>query len=410
VNDIAVSENQTKDTRLGWEKVLLRDGAVLLSGHHVLARYCNTDGHGTPYITGPSDFPDGKIRQTKFTTRPATICRAGDVLVVVKGSGSGTIVASDAEYCISRQLMAVRASKWNGRFLFYSLAQNASGFHAASTGLIPGLSRSDILDQQLPVPRSTEEQRAIAAALSEADDVIATLQRLIVKKQAVKQGMMQQLLTGSIRLPGFRERWETAELGDHFEITSSKRVFQKDWRTSGVPFYRARELAVLGATGRVNNEIFIDRTLYEEFKRSYGAPADGDFLVTGVGTLGKTYVVRPGDEFYFKDGNIIWFKASHSVDSQFLSFLYRTPAITRQIEDASSGTTVGTYTITNAKKTKISLPSLEEQRAIAAVLRDVDDDLRVLRERLAKANAIKQGMMQELLTGRTRLPVAEAVA
>lgn len=240
--------------------------------------------------------------------------------------------------------------------------------------------------------------------------LIVTLEQVIAKEQAIMHGMMQQLLTGSVRLPGFVGRWDTAELGDHFDITSSKRVFRKDWRTTGVPFYRARELAALGATGRVENELFIDRALYEEYKHSYGAPTAGDFLVTGVGTLGKTYVVRPGDEFYFKDGNIIWFKASDSVDSDFLSFLYRTPTITRQIEDGSSGTTVGTYTITNAKKTEIPLPSIEEQRGIAVVLRDAEKELHILRKRLIKVTAVKQGMTQGLLTGRTRLLTAEAMS
>ncbi|MFE9626918.1 restriction endonuclease subunit S [Streptomyces sp. NPDC006527] len=184
-----------------WEPQPLRQGATLISGNHVMAKNCNTHGDGTPYLTGPADFPDGRIRQTKFTTRPAALCRAGDILVTVKGSGSGSMVEADAEYCISRQLMAVRYSEWDSRFIFYSLLHNASRIKAASTGLIPGLSRSDILDQLLPVPPTVEEQRAVAATLTAIDQQVEHLKRAIAKKEALKQGMLQELLAGRARLP-----------------------------------------------------------------------------------------------------------------------------------------------------------------------------------------------------------------
>ena len=118
-----------------------------------------------------------------------------------RGRVSGTLVEADAEYCISRQLMAIRTTAWNPTFLRYSLVQNASRIKAASTGLIPGLSRSDILDQYIPIPNATTEQRAIATVLSDMDAEIAALERRLDKTRAIKQGMMQQLLTGAIRLP-----------------------------------------------------------------------------------------------------------------------------------------------------------------------------------------------------------------
>jgi type I restriction enzyme S subunit len=294
------------------------------------------------------------------------------------------------------------------RFVYYLLQRIDFATHSGKSG-VPGVNRNDLHKLDVSLPQSINEQRQIAESLTDADELIASLEQLIVKNQAIKRGMMQELLTGKRRLPGFSGRWQTVKLGDHFEITSSKRVFQKDWRDSGVPFYRARELAVLGEFGHVDNELFIDRALFEEFKRTHGSPSVDDFLVTGVGTLGKTYVVKPTDEFYFKDGNIIWFKASDSIDSKFLKFAYDTPQIIKQIEEGSSGTTVGTYTIANAKKTRLLIPPYPEQTAIAAVLEAATEGVYLLQSKLEKAKAVKQGMMQELLTGRTRLPVKEAV-
>jgi type I restriction enzyme S subunit len=109
-----------------WEIVSLSEDVTLLSGHHVLASQCNTDGEGVPYVTGPADFPNGVIQHTKYTTSPTTMCDANDILVTVKGSGVGKLVLSDAEYCISRQLMAIRVDTWSTKYIYYSLLQDAA--------------------------------------------------------------------------------------------------------------------------------------------------------------------------------------------------------------------------------------------------------------------------------------------
>jgi type I restriction enzyme S subunit len=247
------------------------------------------------------------------------------------------------------------------------------------------------------------EQRAIAGALGDVDALLGALENLIAKKRDLKQAAMQQLLAGQTRLPGFDGEWEVKRLGNLFEITSSKRVFQSEWKSEGIPFYRARELAVLGETGRVDNELFITKSLYDSFRTAHGVPEVGDMLVTGVGTLGKVYVVRNEEEFYFKDGNVIWFKIRGAVSPEFLRQLYLTKVVMKQITDAAAGTTVGTYTISGANKTEIPFPPLLEQTAIAEVLSDMDAELSALEQRRDKTLSLKQGMMQELLTGRTRL-------
>lgn len=178
----------------------LGENVLLLSGQHVLAEHCNGKGDGVPYITGPADFPDGKITITKFTDRPTTLCEANDILVTVKGSGAGTIVLANDSYCISRQLMAIRVRNGDHRFIFFSLSQNAGVVQAAATGLIPGLSRSDMLNQRLPLPPTSSEQTAIAEVLSDMDAELVVLERRRDKTRLLKQGMMQELLTGRTRL------------------------------------------------------------------------------------------------------------------------------------------------------------------------------------------------------------------
>ena len=190
-----------------------------------------------------------------------------------------------------------------------------------------------------------------------------------------------------------------------YDITSSKRVFQKDWTSAGVPFYRAREIAVMSAGKTPEDDLFITREMFDAYTTQYGKIRENDVLITGVGTLGKVYVVKAKDEFYFKDGNIIWLQWKRKNSSLLLKLFFETNIVIDQIFGNSGGSTVATYTISNAKKTKIPLPpTIKEQQRIANALSDVDTLIANLEKLIAKKKNIKQGAMQQLLTGKKRLP------
>ena len=164
-------------------------------------------------------------------------------------------------------------------------------------------------------------------------------------------------------------KYPIKRIGDICEVGSSKRVFESEWTSEGVPFYRAREIIKLAKNGWVDNELFITSDMYTKYAKEYGIPSPGDLMVTGVGTLGVCYEVKPGDKFYFKDGNIIWFKNFISdVSTSYIKYMYSSSFVKNQILATADGGTVGTYTITNAKETKIPLPPLEVQEQIVAEL------------------------------------------
>lgn len=199
--------------------------------------------------------------------------------------------------------------------------------------------------------------------------------------------------------------WEVFELSQLYDITSSKRVFQKDWTSAGVPFYRAREIAVMSAGKTPEDDLFITKEMFDAYTTQYGKIRENDVLITGVGTLGKVYVVKAKDEFYFKDGNIIWLQWKRKNSSLLLKLFFETNIVIDQIFGNSGGSTVATYTISNAKKTKIPLPpTIEEQQRIANALSDVDTLIANLEKLIAKKKNIKQGAIQQLLTGKKRLP------
>jgi type I restriction enzyme S subunit len=183
---------------------------------------------------------------------------------------------------------------------------------------------------------------------------------------------------------------------DVFDVGSSKRVFESQWTSSGVPFYRAREVVKLSKNGFIENELYISEEMYNEYKVKYGVPKAGDILVTGVGTLGICYQVQKHDRFYFKDGNIIWLKNKGNVDSSYIVYCFKSPFVRRQIESTADAAVVGTYTISNAKKTKIPLPPLEKQKKIAAILDAADAYRQKTKALIAKYDELTQALFLDM--------------
>jgi restriction endonuclease S subunit len=140
--------------------------------------------------------------------------------------------------------------------------------------------------------------------------------------------------------------WEACPMSELVEIASSKRVFAKDYVESGVPFFRGKEITELSQGNKVNTEIFITEEKYKELKDRAGAPKVGDILITSVGTIGNTYLVKEGDKFYFKDGNLTWIKSYKKAFMPFyLKEWFNSNAAKDAIERIKIGTTQQAITI-----------------------------------------------------------------
>jgi len=275
------------------------------------------------------------------------------------------------------------------------LVSGSTVFHLYASSL-------DKLSVSLPSP---PEQQKIADCLSSLDGLIAAEGRMLETLKAHKKGLMQQLFPQPgqtqprLRFPEFldKEEWVEKKIEDYFSVRSSKRVLQKDWTTQGIPFYRTRELVSLYNNEPFSSEIFISEELFSEISQKYGLPTEGDILVSGVGTLGISYQVRAGDKFYFKDGNVLWFKKKSGIVSTFFKYCFQSGQIQDQILGQASISTVGTYTIQNAKVTKFLCPPIKtEQKKIADCLTALDTRITV---QAAKIDALKQhkrGLMQQL--------------
>ena len=171
---------------------------------------------------------------------------------------------------------------------------------------------------------------------------------------------------------GVRMEWKEVTLGDLCEISSSKRIFAKEYQTKGIPFYRGKEIIERQSGNAISNELFISKDRYEEIKAKYGVPQKQELLLTSVGTLGVPYVIKE-EEFYFKDGNLTWFRHFNELDVEYLYYWFLSPYGKNEINAKAIGSTQKALTINCLSKFNIKIPvKLEDQHRIASILSSLD--------------------------------------
>ena len=335
-----------------------------------------------------------------------------DLLFTYVGTvGNVALVDKNDSYYLAPNVALIRNMKQIcSQYIMYLLL-STSFFNSQiktlmSTTSQAALSMTNIRLFKIPLPPTLAEQQKIAKALSDVENVISTLEKLITKKRNLKQGTMQQLLTGKKRLPGFAksdkfkqteigeipEDWEVKSLSSIGEVKMCKRVLKYQTSETGeIPFYK------IGTFGK-EPDSYISRELFNFLKNNYSYPKKGDILISAAGTIGRT-VVFDGKDSFFQDSNIIWLENDESVILNiFLSYLFK--VIKWQTED---GGIVSRLYNNNFRVTQIPIPSKPEQTAIANVLSSMDKEIEALEAKLRKYRNLKTGMMQQLLTGKIRL-------
>lgn len=276
-------------------------------------------------------------------------------------------------------------------FVSYLLRTIDFRTHSAKSG-VPGVNRNDLHEIVVPLPPTKAEQEAIADALSDADALIESLERLLAKKRQLKQGTMQELLAGKRRLPGSSGEWEVKAFGE----VARPRKERIDPRRTGPKEFCIELEHIEQATGRLVGHAAIseDSSLKSVFH-------EGDVLFGKLRAYLRKYWLANREGVCSTEIWVLVAKQSIVI----AQFLFQLVKLDRFIEAASSayGTHMPRSDWNVVKNFEIRLPTPSEQVAIATILSDMDAEIAALEEKLAKARRIKQGMMQELLTGRIRL-------
>lgn len=169
-------------------------------------------------------------------------------------------------------------------------------------------------------------------------------------------------------------KWGKVKVGDCCEVTSSKRIFFSEYVDSGVPFYRSKEIIESSNGQAISEPLFISQEKYDEIKNHFGVPQSGDMLLTSVGTIGVPYIVREKDYFYFKDGNLTWFRNfSDELDSKYLYFWVKSSEGQSVLNNTTIGSSQKALTIASLKGLEIPSPPAPVQKRIVEFLAGYDD-------------------------------------
>ncbi len=247
-----------------------------------------------------------------------------------------------------------------------------------TTGAQPKLALGRIAKFVVAIPQDIKEQRAIAEVLSDVDGLINALDALIAKKRAIKQATMQQLLTGKTRLPGFSGDWETKRLGEIAQIKKGSMITEKDVVLGTIP-------VIAGGQSPAYYHNTANRT--------------GKTITVSASGAYAGFVGLYNQPIFASDCSTISESSRYSID-----FIYYYLVSNQDvIYNTQTGGAQPHFYPTDLMTMQIDLPTLEEQRAIAIVLSDMDAEITALEHRRDKTINIKQGMMQQLLTGKVRL-------
>ncbi len=375
-----------------------------------------TIGGDGQYVPAKAAFIDADTHERLRRSQ----LREGDILFSIAGAlGRSTVVQASWLPANTNQAFAVirpsQDSRIDPRYLLWALRSEAIQTRIAEINVRAAqanLSLAQIRAFEIDVPGS-EDQRRIARALDDADALIAGLQCFIARKEAIKRGVLQQLLAGKTRILGFVEPWRKVALGDvvryiqiaavsraqlntdsplcylHYGDIHTSRVVALDAARAVIPRVPVA-LAKTATHLEVGDLVFVDAS---EDRIGVGKAVEITSVPQGGIVAGLHTIAARFDKSVLADG----FKA-------YLQFI---PAFRNTLLRFAAGTKVLATTRSHISSVVLSLPSPDEQRAISAALRDCDEEIEVLRVRLSKTKSVKQGMMQQLLTGQTRLPAME---
>lgn len=403
--------------RIGFRGYTVKDlvrkgeGAIAIGGKHISKNFL--------------DLSDAEyISWKKYYESPEIMVKQGDIVLAQRGTlGKSALIKSDiGPATINPSLVLINKIKCNNLYLIYNMQSSSVTDYILqinSQTSIPMISQKQIEGIKIAIAKLDCEQAAIATALSDVDSLISALTKKIEKKKVIKQGLMQQLLTGKKRLPGYEKNREP--------VQTEWGAIPKDWKTLSIgkccsikarigwqglkksEYLSSGEYVLVTGTDFLNGRIDWKSCVYVSKKR-YEQDANiqivkHDILITKDGTIGKVAFLDDVPCLGTLNSGIFVVRShSEELDQCYLSKIFESFIFDAFLESLVAGSTI----IHLYQKDFVHFnfpvpPTMSEQTAIANILSDCDSEIAALEEKRDKYKEIKQGMMQQLLTGKIRL-------
>lgn len=321
-------------------------------------------------------------------------------IIVGRKGTIGKIYLSKIPFCCIDTAFYIlpKEDLYNFTFLFY-LLQTLGLEELNSDSAVPGLNRDTAYLQEISLP-PINEQSAIAEVLSSLDDKIDLLHRQNKTLEQIAETLFRQWFVEEAE-----ERWEESKLSDLLTITSSKRIYYSEYVSSGIPFYRSKEIIELHHTGSTNSELFISLERFQDIEKKFGAPVKGDILMTSVGTLGVTYIVKEEDKFYFKDGNLTWFKDFKGISSAIIYLWLNSRIGQEELRAITIGSTQEALTIIGLKNLSIKFPPNDKlifyEREFKLIINKIESNQNQIRT----LTQLRYTLLPRLMSGEVRVKI-----
>lgn len=403
-----------KQTEVGvvpkeWSVMILRDIADFLGGgtpSKSIAEYWNGD---IPWISS-SDISLNSVHGlniTRYITGQAVkesstqLCPRNAILIVTR-VGVGKIAIAPTKICTSQDFTNIVLRQDNVEYVARALQPV---FHCMSNETqgtsIKGVTTDEVKNTSIALP-PIKEQEQIATVLSEIDELISLAEKQISKKKAIKQGAMQELLTGKRRLPGFSGEWSKCKLGSLGVLLKGTGISRNDSNSGNLPAVRYGELYTKHRNYVNSYFSHISKEVASNAQRVYR----GDILFAASGEtkedIGKCSAIIYETAAY-AGGDILIFRPTAQLDPVFMGTLLNMADARKQRAEQGQGDAVVHIHADALSSISIMIPNIEEQQAIAEILIGMDKEIELLERKLEKYRQVKQGMMQQLLTGNIRL-------
>ncbi len=371
-------------------------------------------GEGIPVLRTTNFTNEGIVNYHNIVTRKITkngidekYLRRGDIIIEKSGGSDkqpvGRVIYYDgpeSTYLFNNFTGLLRVKdqkKWYPRYVFYSLFSNyrkggTRAFQNKTTGL-HNLKTDEYVSCYEVTEADINDQIAVCYQMDQVNGIIKMRQQQLQKLDELVKARFVEMF-GDTEFNTMQ--WPTKKLSELCDVGSSKRIYQNELSTEGIPFLRISDL-----NERIDNienapELFIPINRYNKLKESGLVPTAGDILVTSRGTLGRCYIVRPEDEFYFQDGMISWLSdLNNQITSLYLSQLFAMSEIQKQIANSQAGSTVAYLSISMLKKLNIMLPPLDLQNQFVAFVEQTDKSKIVVQKALDEAQLLFDSLMQQ---------------
>lgn len=383
-----------KKTEIGiipedWKVEKLGEVSDVIMGQSPSSENYNNSCIGLPLIQGNADMKNGYTSPKLYTSEITKVCNVGDIIMSVRAP-VGELAISIHEACIGRGVCSIKSEN---KLIFYQLLKAKKSLKKYSQGsTFEAINSKDLKKINLPIP-PLKEQEKIASILSTWDQYIENIDSIIESKKKQKKGLMQNLLTGEVRLPGFKGEWKEVIIRN---LISESKEIEKNPSLDKLITVRLNLEGVEARKTR-ENEIIGRTTLYKR--------KEGQFIYGKQNFHKGAFGIVPSElNGFASSSDIPSFEFNNKkIIPKYFYYYWSRKNYYVQLENLTSGTGSKRLNTNDFKKIKINLPPIDEQVAIASVLSSADREIELLEDLRNKRMEEKKGLMQLLLTGIVRV-------